>query len=213
MVLVHRAVSVFRGTKELREPTGWKWYDAITARKNGTATQEQIELLDKGDWKEINSGKYPVAAMLWYIMYLLSYIDTSGILQRVTLVQGRRFMSIEVVYCKNDFSPKLRKCIISSLEREGAVQAPFLVGRCDKEERLTKESYHSDSVDVAESYQYNERNELTKRTVTGDTASAVQSISQKRTGRYKTATGMTHSDFYWKVGGYRKRKILIVQTD
>ena len=26
---------------------GWKWYDAISARKNGTATQEQIELLDK----------------------------------------------------------------------------------------------------------------------------------------------------------------------
>lgn len=32
--------------------TVWKWYDAITARKNGTATQEQIELLDKGHWKE-----------------------------------------------------------------------------------------------------------------------------------------------------------------
>ena len=31
---------------------GWKWYDAINARKNGTATQEQIELLDKGHWKE-----------------------------------------------------------------------------------------------------------------------------------------------------------------
>ena len=31
---------------------GWKWYDAISARKNGTATQEQIELLDKGHWKE-----------------------------------------------------------------------------------------------------------------------------------------------------------------
>ena len=28
------------------------WYDAISARKNGTATQEQIELLDKGHWKE-----------------------------------------------------------------------------------------------------------------------------------------------------------------
>ena len=37
--------------------------------------------------------------------------------------------------------------------------------------RLTKESYHNDSVDETESYQYNERNELTKRTVTGDTAS------------------------------------------
>ncbi len=31
---------------------GWKWYDAISARKNGTVTQEQIELLDKGHWKE-----------------------------------------------------------------------------------------------------------------------------------------------------------------
>ena len=31
---------------------GRKWYDAISARKNGTATQEQIELLDKGHWKE-----------------------------------------------------------------------------------------------------------------------------------------------------------------
>ena len=31
---------------------GWKWYDAISARKNGTATQEQIELLDKGHWEE-----------------------------------------------------------------------------------------------------------------------------------------------------------------
>ena len=31
---------------------GWKWYEAIKARKNGTATQEKIELLDKGHWKE-----------------------------------------------------------------------------------------------------------------------------------------------------------------
>lgn len=31
---------------------GWKWFDAIKARKKGTATQEQIELLDKGHWKE-----------------------------------------------------------------------------------------------------------------------------------------------------------------
>ena len=31
---------------------GWKWYDAIKARKNGTATKKQIELLDKGHWKE-----------------------------------------------------------------------------------------------------------------------------------------------------------------
>lgn len=31
---------------------GWKWYDAINARKNGTATMEQIEILDKGHWKE-----------------------------------------------------------------------------------------------------------------------------------------------------------------
>ena len=37
--------------------------------------------------------------------------------------------------------------------------------------RLTKESYRNDSVDETESYQYNERNELTKRTVAGDTAS------------------------------------------
>ncbi|MEE1303888.1 MAG: hypothetical protein U0K68_01890 [Agathobacter sp.] len=29
---------------------GWRWYDAINARKNGTS--EQIELLDKGHWKE-----------------------------------------------------------------------------------------------------------------------------------------------------------------
>ena len=38
------------GEKEWSE--GWKWHDAINARKNGTATQEQIELLDKGHWKE-----------------------------------------------------------------------------------------------------------------------------------------------------------------
>ncbi|WP_034226422.1 hypothetical protein [Lachnobacterium bovis] len=31
---------------------GWKWYDAIRVRKNGIATQEHIELLDKGHWKE-----------------------------------------------------------------------------------------------------------------------------------------------------------------
>ena len=30
----------------------YKWYDAIEARKLGTATQEQIEILDKGHWKE-----------------------------------------------------------------------------------------------------------------------------------------------------------------
>lgn len=29
-----------------------KWYDAITARKSGTATKEQMEILDKGHWKE-----------------------------------------------------------------------------------------------------------------------------------------------------------------
>lgn len=29
-----------------------KWYDAITARKAGTAVTEQIEILDKGHWKE-----------------------------------------------------------------------------------------------------------------------------------------------------------------
>lgn len=29
-----------------------KWYDAIAARKAGTATTEQIEILDKGHWKE-----------------------------------------------------------------------------------------------------------------------------------------------------------------
>ena len=51
------------------------------------------------------------------------------------------------------------------------MQAPFLVGSWDKEDRLTEESYHSDSVDEAESCQYNERNELTKRTVTGDATS------------------------------------------
>ena len=37
--------------------------------------------------------------------------------------------------------------------------------------RLTKENYHNDFVDETESYQYNERNEPTKRTVTGDTTS------------------------------------------
>ena len=31
---------------------GWKWYDAIKARKEGTATKEQIEILDRGHWKE-----------------------------------------------------------------------------------------------------------------------------------------------------------------
>ena len=56
------------------------------------------------------------------------------------------------------------------------MQAPFLVGLCDKEDHLTKANYHSDSVDAVGSYQYNERNELTKRTVTGNMASAVQSI-------------------------------------
>ncbi len=30
----------------------YKWYEAIKARKAGTVTQEQIELLDKGHWKE-----------------------------------------------------------------------------------------------------------------------------------------------------------------
>ena len=30
----------------------YKWFEAIKARKAGTATQEQIELLDKGHWKE-----------------------------------------------------------------------------------------------------------------------------------------------------------------
>lgn len=29
-----------------------KWYDSIAARKAGTATTEQIEILDKGHWKE-----------------------------------------------------------------------------------------------------------------------------------------------------------------
>ncbi|MDE5596658.1 MAG: hypothetical protein K2J04_02375, partial [Lachnospiraceae bacterium] len=37
-----------------------------------------------------------------------------------------------------------------------------MVGLCDEEDRLTKESYHNDSVDEAESCQYNEKNELTK---------------------------------------------------
>ena len=51
------------------------------------------------------------------------------------------------------------------------MQAPFLVELCDKEGSLTKENYHNDSVDEAESCQYNEKNELTKRTVTGDATS------------------------------------------
>ncbi|MEL7571035.1 MAG: hypothetical protein AAGU14_10835 [Eubacteriaceae bacterium] len=32
--------------------SGHEWYRAITARQNGTATQEQIEILNKGHWKE-----------------------------------------------------------------------------------------------------------------------------------------------------------------
>lgn len=31
---------------------GWKWYDAIKARKEGIATKEQIEILNRGHWKE-----------------------------------------------------------------------------------------------------------------------------------------------------------------
>ncbi|AUO15615.1 hypothetical protein [Clostridium taeniosporum] len=31
---------------------GYKWYDAIGARKAGTATPEQISILDRGHWKE-----------------------------------------------------------------------------------------------------------------------------------------------------------------
>ncbi|MEC0259718.1 WXG100 family type VII secretion target [Paenibacillus lautus] len=31
---------------------GYKWYDAIAARKAGTATQEQVRILDQGHWKE-----------------------------------------------------------------------------------------------------------------------------------------------------------------
>ncbi|WP_086444062.1 T7SS effector LXG polymorphic toxin [Candidatus Enterococcus lemimoniae] len=31
---------------------GYKWYDAINARKAGNATPEQIKILDKGHWKE-----------------------------------------------------------------------------------------------------------------------------------------------------------------
>ncbi len=31
---------------------GFEWYDAIRARQNGTATAEQIKLLDMGHWKE-----------------------------------------------------------------------------------------------------------------------------------------------------------------
>ena len=37
-----------------------------------------------------------------------------------------------------------------------------MVGLCDEEDCLTKESYHNDSVDESESCQYNEKNELTK---------------------------------------------------
>jgi hypothetical protein len=32
--------------------SGHKWYDAIKARQNGTATLEQIKILDVGHWKE-----------------------------------------------------------------------------------------------------------------------------------------------------------------
>ncbi|WP_339847668.1 WXG100 family type VII secretion target [Paenibacillus sp. FSL W7-1088] len=31
---------------------GYKWYDAIAARKTGTATPEQVRILDLGHWKE-----------------------------------------------------------------------------------------------------------------------------------------------------------------
>lgn len=31
---------------------GYKWYDAIAARKQGTATSEQVRILDQGHWKE-----------------------------------------------------------------------------------------------------------------------------------------------------------------
>ncbi len=31
---------------------GSEWYAAINARKTGKSTKEQIELLDKGHWKE-----------------------------------------------------------------------------------------------------------------------------------------------------------------
>lgn len=44
------SIQILIGENEWVE--GWKWYDAINARKNGIATQEQIELLDKGHWKE-----------------------------------------------------------------------------------------------------------------------------------------------------------------
>ena len=32
--------------------TGKMWHDAVTARSAGTATTEQIEILNKGHWKE-----------------------------------------------------------------------------------------------------------------------------------------------------------------
>ena len=58
--VIQRTIPGNGGTKPLTQfligknewVEGWKWYDAINARKNGTATQEQIELLDKGHWKE-----------------------------------------------------------------------------------------------------------------------------------------------------------------
>lgn len=31
---------------------GYRWYDAISARNAGIATKEQMDLLDKGHWKE-----------------------------------------------------------------------------------------------------------------------------------------------------------------
>ncbi|MCY7777631.1 hypothetical protein P9D36_19160 [Bacillus haynesii] len=31
---------------------GHKWYNAISARKAGTATQEQSKILEKGHWKD-----------------------------------------------------------------------------------------------------------------------------------------------------------------
>ena len=39
-------------TGENEWTAGYKWYDAISARKSGTATPEQKAILDKGHWKE-----------------------------------------------------------------------------------------------------------------------------------------------------------------
>lgn len=46
------AVDIIENNNQFVWVEGWKWYDAIKARKEGTATKEQVEILDRGHWKE-----------------------------------------------------------------------------------------------------------------------------------------------------------------